>query len=52
MRGGLPEFQGGSAVTGSTFAVPRTPSVPKIFLGRSLLKSGGGHHPGLARVIK
>src|ERR1700723_2805775 len=28
-----PSFNAVSAVTGSTFAVPRTPSVPKIFLG-------------------
>src|ERR1051325_2029280 len=27
-----PIFKAVSAVTGSTFAVPRTPSVPKIFL--------------------
>src|ERR1039458_3779654 len=28
-----PSFKAVSAVTGSRFAVPRTPSVPKIFLG-------------------
>src|SRR6202042_3778521 len=33
-----PSFKAVSAVTGSTFAVPRTPSVPKIFFRELILK--------------
>src|SRR6516164_5553124 len=34
-----PSFKAVSAVTGSRFAVPRTPSVPKILLGELIKRS-------------
>src|SRR5208337_4175202 len=35
-----PSLSAVSAVTGSMFAVPRTPSVPKIFLGMFMMRVG------------